>query len=273
MDIYTSTDYRKILNDRLYGDEKIWGQVNKLARKLNCHPSFISQVAREQSHFSQEQAVAFCEFFKMTDEETDYFIDLVSFCRASTKPSRDFFAARLTRHREKRRDLSEKYRGEVRILNAQEESMYYSSWVPAAIHMLLQTSGDHTIKTIATRLSIDPSTCEQMLTDMKRMGIVEQKGIKYICLEDSVHLAKGSEAAQRGHLNWRSRTVQELLCSRSKEPFHYSAVFTIAEEDAEAIQDLVRQQLEKVRTKIVSSKSEAVYVHCIDFYKLLTNPQ
>ena len=62
MVIYEAETYRDFVKDRVYQENRPRGGLRALAEALKCHPTYLSQVVRGLSHFSNEQAIAFCRY-------------------------------------------------------------------------------------------------------------------------------------------------------------------------------------------------------------------
>src|SRR5258708_872882 len=100
MNIFLHEDYKAILKEQIkLFPKRGRGQIEKIARALNVHQSFVSQVLHTTRHFSEEQAYTICQYLKLSDSESEYFIALLQRERASTEGLRKIISRHIQRLR------------------------------------------------------------------------------------------------------------------------------------------------------------------------------
>lgn len=261
----SSTELVKFL---VQGDEsqpKERGIARKLSDALKCHPTFISQVTLGKAHLNSDQAVRFAEFFDFDDDQTQYLLDLVSLDRSSTPSSRAFFQRRLAEQREKRGSLTNRFK-DTHSLDIDDELRYYDCWLYQALHMLTQCEGPKTSKVFAQALSAPVGRCEEILMDLIRMGLVEQKGNAFACIKPNLHQSKTSPSFRRSHTVWRNKTSEVMAASKDLPGMHYSSLFTSDPESLVKLKELTTRYLEDSRKIILQAPSQKLAVMCIDLY-------
>jgi uncharacterized protein (TIGR02147 family) len=272
MDLYQVSDYRRFLQHLIYEREQKWGLVKEVAKAVQCHSSYVSQVCQQKAHFSPEQAFLVAEFFKLSTDETDFLIELLNYNRAAAPKARQFFKARLEKRRKERLDLTKRFK-ETTALSNDEIEIYYDSWVPQALHMLCMIEKkEWTSAALAKALGISERRVQTHLEELLQIGVLVLDRNQYKVQRPNVHAPKGSRAAQRLHQNWRAKTLGQLDSASDGDNFHYSAVMTMTSSDARKIHEQIRSHLESVRETVLPSPSESVYVHLIDFYPLPEKP-
>lgn len=269
MKVYECRDYRQFLKAQIYGPDAAWGIVKRLAKTLSCHGSYISQVARGKADFSNEQAVRLAQFLSLPADETDFLVDLVARDRAGDGPTRELFQRRLTTKLMGRKDLEKRLKA-TQTLSSEQEAWYYASWIPQALHMVCQLDGALSPEMMAQTLRLDSEQVTAALRRLEEMGVLAIEDGTVRSRVDSIHLGRNSPHTTRSHINWRSRTVSELMAGHGGgERVHYSAAVSLSAKAAAEIHEVIIKHLEAVRGIVMPSASETVFVHCIDFYPLL----
>ena len=99
-------------------------------------------------------------------------------------------------------------------------------------------------------------------------GLIADQNGRFSVGMTRVRLGNDSAWIVKHHTNWRLRAVENLE-KETSEDLHYSGVFSISEDDAKNIKDMMLNH-PKEKLKIVDlSKEEKVYVMNLDFFGLL----
>lgn len=266
--VFEAASYLEILDEFLHSPQsKNRRGVSKLADELNVHPTFISKVLQGKAHFSMEQSIAFCQFAKLKADETEYFVDLVNHDRAGNHQAKQHFAMRLRRHRSLRKNLRERLESS-RDLTSQDQWIYFESWLPQAIHALCQTKAMHTVETISQRLRIDPEAVQATTDKLIKMDLIRADGKTFISNADFIHTGKDSPFVKRLHLNWRQKTISDLLTRTDHEGMHFTGVATMDAATQEKIHSILVQSLEQAKSHIAVAPPKQIYALAIDFYEL-----
>jgi hypothetical protein len=141
--------------------------------------------------------------------------------------------------------------------------------MPQAIHVLCQTPGRHTPATIAAALKLEPGVAKAVVTTLLRLGLLTEVGGGLASAQDFLHTGKDSQLIRRTHVNWRLKTVADMLAGHSLDGVHFSAVATMSEETAMTMRRLFVDCLQKAKTMIAKSPPQKVQAIAIDFYDLL----
>ncbi len=248
------------------------GAARRLALELKCHSTYVSQVLRGKADLSPDQAVRFCAYFKLGAEQTDFFLDLLARDRAATKETKAHYQKRLDRRLAELSDMKKRW-GIAESLTAEQESRYYGSWIPQAVHLYCQLPGPHDAARMATALAVPEERIAKVLRDLAELGFVEKTSAGWVSRRDSVHLGKDSALIGRYHANWRLKTIADLTAQGGAFGTHYSAVVSMSAKTAKELQELILKHLEAARDAIIPSPSEGLYVHSLDFYPLVAAPE
>ena len=83
--IYQYRDYKKYLHDYIQSQPgKGYGFRSRIAETTHCDTAYVSQVLRQNAHFSLEQAEDLNDLLGHTQDESEYFLLLIQLARAGT---------------------------------------------------------------------------------------------------------------------------------------------------------------------------------------------
>lgn len=122
-----------------------------------------------------KQALRLGKFWGFGGREARYFVDLVNRERAGTKELQEFYQSSLARLKEEQEVLSKRFEQEDVV--GDRQSIYYSSWIYSAIHILITIEKYQTPDAISGRLAIPLSMVQEVIKRLKGMGIVEKDGL------------------------------------------------------------------------------------------------
>lgn len=265
--IFDYTSYKDYLNESLDQlNETRSGQRSRLARALPCHSAYISQVLNGAANFSLEQAEKINVFLSHSDDESSYFLNLIQYERAGTESLRLFFKKQLTVIVERRLDLKTRLTFEKSLL-PEMQSIYYSSWHYAAVHVLSSIPELNTREKLAHFLKLPATRIAHVLEFLCRTGLLKESRGHYAIGTAAIHLGKESPHIARHHANWRLRAVDAIENAPSTG-LHYSSVATMSVNDSVKVRKIFVEAIEKVRKIIKASKDETGYCYNIDFFPL-----
>lgn len=265
--IFKYKDYKAYLREFLGLESKRKaGAQARLALSLNCQPAYISQVLNGQAQLSLEQSDKACQHLGHSEDESLYFLNLVQLERAGTKSLKLIFQKEL--HKISERQLNLKERLEYKkTLSAEDQATYYSSWVYAAIHVLISIPGLETADGLSLRLKISTKRVREVLDFLTTRGLLEHTSQGYKIGVTSVHLGSDSAFVGMHHIHWRNRAIQSLETQKDKA-LHYSSVVTLSEEDVYKVRTLLTETIEKIRGVIRPSTDEVGYCYLMDLFEV-----
>ncbi len=267
--VFDFNDYKSYLVQVLEtrGDyEK--GQRSKMAKAIECNPSYLSQILNGSLDLSLEQAHRTNAFLGHTPGETKYFLNLVQMSRAGTKELRSYFSDEVKQQKEDRAVIKNRIQVN-RFLDETAQARYYSSWYFAAIHVCVSLPHLKTREQIAEALALPLKTVNEAVEFLISVGIFKTQGNELRPGEVNLYLANNSPFVGKHHANWRTRALQSLDQVEEKD-LHYSSVITCSKEDVDQIKEIMIQTIEKIRGVVRPSKDETAYVYCLDLFHLLS---
>ena len=267
MSVFEAVDYLAFVNQKLRSPAggAPRGQVKALAAKLRCHPTFVSQILGGKAHFNHEQAVLFCEYIQLSDEESEFFIDLLNRDRAGSRSSRAHFQRVLDRKTAERK-IFQKRAAISSTLTREQEIQYFSRWAIPIAHAAIQIPELRKSDKLAKAMSWSTSMTINALDTLEQLKLAEEKLGCWLPTKETLHIGRDSPLNSTFHVNWRLKTAAQLAeHDRAAEEIHYSSAFAISPDAAEEIREIILSSLQTIRTKMCEAKPEALYSFCLDF--------
>ena len=159
--VFEFQQYKEYLQYLVGSRKQKSGIRSQFARALGCQPTYLSQVLYSNPDLSLEQAELLSNFLGHTEIEKKYFLLLVQKARAGTPGLKFFFENQIQKIIEGRLVLTERFGGDA-FLNHENQSVYYSSWHYAAIHIAITITHLRSINELAEAFQISK----------KRVGLV-----------------------------------------------------------------------------------------------------
>ncbi|MCM2279538.1 MAG: TIGR02147 family protein [Oligoflexia bacterium] len=269
--VFDFKDYKEYLSFKLEERAALEkGQRIRLAAKLNCKPSFISQVLSGPLDLSPEHAQSANEFLGHSNAEAKFFLALVLHARAGTPSLRKHYQEEIQVLRGEHLLVINRVEFK-RTLNEMEQARYYSAWHYAAIHVLVSINRLRTAEKIAVALSLPLRTVNETVEFLVEIGLLNQRDGELSQGETSLFLGADSPYIARHHLNWRLQAIRSLDRIQDID-LHYSGVVTLSREDVDRIREILVKAIQKVRQTVTQSKDETLYSYTLDFFGLLPQP-
>ena len=227
--------------------------------------SFLSQSLNSEIQLTLDHGSNLCEFWELDEDRTDYFLDLMTFERAASQSLRLRLKGRLEQRREASRRIGQRQTAQSDLSTSIKETVYYSSWHYAAIHVLTAIPSYQNIQSIAKRLELSTTLVEKTLRDLQSLNLVKEDMGKWIVHRASVFLKKESPISPINQANWRNQGMKHLSHHPS-DGIHASALYAISKKDAENVMGFLNHAFEKSNQLSVESEEEELYCMNIDFF-------
>jgi uncharacterized protein (TIGR02147 family) len=238
------------------------GRRKRLAEALGCQVSFLSQVLAGDKHFNLEQIEKVARYFNLSEAEEDYLFDLLSYNRAGSVHLKQKLLRRINRIREEQDSLKNKLR-EKHTLSKADQSVYYSSWAYAAIHMACTIPSLQTFDSLMQALKLSREQISTVAKFLTGKQIVEIRDGKIIPLQQNVFIGKDSPLVAKHHLNLRSKLIGEVAFEKP-EDLTYSLFFSASREDLPRIKALLVDAIADCLAVIRPTKEERLGAIAID---------
>ncbi|MCB9073874.1 MAG: TIGR02147 family protein [Bdellovibrionaceae bacterium] len=265
-ELFDFKDYKDYVTQRLDEDLAGRGARSRLAKAINCQTAYLSSVLRGHQHFTPEQGEAINDYFLHSDLESEYFLLLLFWQRAGSKPLKQRLEKKITELKQSRFNLSARL-NVSNVLSERDHVTYYSEWYYSAIHTYTSLPLPHTISSISKDLQLSPHIVKSALAFLVDVGLVFlNKGV-YKIGTTSIHLKADSPLISRHHVNWRLYTTQKLP-ERREEDIHYSSVVTLSHADVVRIKENIVEFIKNSKAIIKQSPEEVLYSLDLDFFKV-----
>ena len=267
MQLFESTDYKKYLTtslDKL--SEKKRGVRTQFAEALNCQPGYISQTLNGMAHLSLEQAELANGFLGHTDEESEYFLLLVQYARASTTSLKIRLEKQMQRYQEQHLNLKHRFKVKDKITE-KNQAIFYGHWHYIAILAALGVPKLQSKEALSDYFKIPVKRVSEVLEFLIGIGMAKAVGNRFLAGETRTHLGANPPMIIRHHTNWRLQAIQSIEKSLETD-LHYSSVITVSRSDMQKIKMRLIKELEQIKAVIRESKDEAVCSFSMDLFEL-----
>lgn len=244
------------------------GFRSRLAEALGCQNAYVSNVLNKDAHFSLEQAFKIGLFLGLTGDERKFFLTLIEHARAGTSELRAHFAIEISDLRAKHLNLKDRV-GEAFEISAEAQSIYYSHWSYAAIHMLTTLPDLRDVSQIAEALRLPLEAVRAALLFLNSVGLVVENKGRLTPGPSQIHLGRDSHQLRQHHTNWRLAAIESFAHVKESD-VHYSTVSTMSAADAEKLKARFAREIENYVQTVRPSKEETLYGFNLDFYSLLS---
>lgn len=267
MKVFDFQDYKKYvlaeLGTRPKGGH---GEFQRIAKALKVHSTMVTHVLKGHLHLSAEQSLALAEYLGLGELETDYLLALVQLARAGDPRTRRYFEQQLTRLKDRSLNLGARLTARS-ALSEQDQAMFYSSWVYAAIRLLSAVPALQTRAAFAETLGLPPARVNQAVDFLVSRGLCEEKGKRVVYRELRTYVGAESPLAARHHANWRARVVSQLETLGPQElAFTYPTV--ISEADFLRLREELVRLIERFKKECDASPSEKLYCLNVDWVEI-----
>ncbi|OFZ18596.1 MAG: hypothetical protein A2X94_01510 [Bdellovibrionales bacterium GWB1_55_8] len=269
MNIFSYSDYRKVIRDSLSGrPRKGYGQLSRLAESMGVNATFISQVLSAAKAFSPEQGVVVAEFLGFTELEAEYFVLLVQIERAGSLKLRRIHEKRQRELQKQSKDLLHRLTPD-QVLSEEQKAIFYSDWHYSAVRQMTAIPGFDTPDAIGERLSIPISLVREILSFLVKSGLCIQKSRGRFSVGPSrTHLEGGSPWVKVHHQNWRARAIEDVNQPEDGIRLHYSSPMTVSREDALKIRAMAVQLIDDVGKSVRKTHSEELLCLNVDWFRV-----
>lgn len=266
--IFAHNDYKKYLNAKLDElDDGGRGSRARMSKEIGCQTAYTAQVLRGSGHFSLEHAEAINDFLAHTEEQGLFFLLLVQHARAGTEKLRARFKKQIQAALEGQALLKNRL-GVTENLSAQNQVIYYSSWIFGAVHALVSIPGYQTHEAIAKHLDISKRQAADALEFLLQSNLLtKDSGGRIKIGKARIHLGADSPLIGKHHINWRLQAIRSIE-NQILDSLHYSSVVSLSADDFRKVREMLIESIQKIRPVIDRSKEEHLGCFNIDLFRI-----
>ncbi len=266
--LFDYLDYKDYLNAFIKSKPgKGHGFKTQIADAIQCRSAFVSQVLNGEAQFSLEQGERLNNLLEHTEEESDFFLQLVQLGRAGSYDLKLRIKNQINKVLEGRQILKKRLVAE-KTLDLNDQTIYYSHWYYSAIHIFISIEGKGTKDKIKEYFNLPTEIITDVLDFLTRTKLILYNNGKYSIGTNKLFLGTDSPLITKHHTNWRILSIQSLDKSL-KSDLHYSGVVSINHKDLAKIKEEYIKGIEAA-SKIISDSTpeDSLYSICIDFFKI-----
>lgn len=270
MSIFEFESYKIFVQKRIEAlPKKGYGQLKQLAQYLNVSTTFVSQVfgASSDKSLNLEQATLVCEFFGLSELETEYFLKLVLIERAGTEKLKKVLKNEAEKIKKNALKISSRLQV-TRVLADEEKAVFYSNWYVSALRLLVGIPGHQNIETLAAELQLPRKTAGEVLNFLLNTGLLvrDEKGLRVG--PSRTHLEADSPFIKLHHFNWRNKAVERIAHS-DLSGLHYSAPMTVGVNDIEKIKAVLLKAIADIGKIVDPAPNEELMCLNMDWFRVL----
>lgn len=264
--VFQFSSYKAYLHSRTGSAHSKPGIKSALARALGCQATYISQILHDKAHLSLEQAELANEFFSHSKEESSFFLLLVQKDRAGTRSLARHFQEQIDQVLSRRSILTSRL-GANQTVSQKDQSVYYSSWIYAALHIALTIPELRTQEALSDYFRLPAKRITEVLEFLISAGLVVEKKGGFTVSTTHVRLGKDSHNLIKHHTNWRTQAIESF--ERQEPPdFHYSGVVSLSSQDVSKIKEIMLETVGETQKLVRESKEQELCVLNIDWFRL-----
>jgi uncharacterized protein (TIGR02147 family) len=253
MSIFSASSYRDFLRERLKTMPKEGrGQVARIAKVLQMHPTRLSQVLHGHVNLTMEQAGRLANHLGLSALETEFFLAMIQLERAGTEELKAIFRGQLRRLQEQSRELKHRVPKDI-ALSENQKAVFYSNWAYSAVRLATSIEALRSIDAMAERFGMSGEKVRMILDFLFEAGLVVEKEGQFQIGPQTTHLEKTSPLILRHHSNWRLKAISRHERSTDSE-IAYTCPVSLRREDQAAIREMIMQLIEKFLKKVVASE-------------------
>lgn len=247
MNIFDYTDYRKFLHD-YYTEQKSkhsYFTVRYIAEKVGFKSaSFYCQLINRRSNISLELAQKFCEFFKFTPNQSEYFIALICYNQAKSHDEKKLYFEKLTSFRSSRiKNIDSKF------------FEYYDKWYYSAIRELLFFyKFKDNYKELSKQLEppISPQQAESAIKRLHKWGFIQKDENSFFVRSDNRSTTTGPDAESFYINNYQTAVLQLARAALDYFPREQRQFSTLTMSLSEKGYERFLDELQQMRSRLLS---------------------
>lgn len=267
MSIFDFSDYKTFVLAWIDGRPKNgWGELAKMAKALGVHTTMLSHTIKADKHLSMEQAYALCEYMRLKENETDYFLALISRDRAGTHALKLKYEKQISSLKSHSKVLEARMPKE-REITEEQKAIFYSNWLYSAVHLAAELPDIKSPVDLLQYFHDRPSEeINKILVFLMEIGfVIDKDGLKIG--PRSTHLGQNSPWIYTHHKNWRVKAFERHGKLTSDE-LMYSGQLTISHEGFLVFRERITKLLEELATIANTEKPQKLAALNIDWILL-----
>lgn len=262
LSIYSYLDYKVYILDIFQNSKNNGrGMLGKLAKFLDVHSSYVSQVINGQKEFSAEQAILVSSFLNLFNRDKDYFLELIYYARSGNPELKKHHLESLAKIQAEALQVKSRV-GKAKELSEEQKIIYYSDWVFMAVWLSTSIKEMNDNKSIATLLNQSSEKVAKALEFLIEAGLCEYEKNELKMKVKKTHLTSDSLMIKNHHLNWRLKSIDASKSLPNSE-LMFTAPISVSHTDFAKIKELILTLIEEI--SLIVKESEPEVIACLNF--------
>jgi uncharacterized protein (TIGR02147 family) len=264
LNIYHYTDYKKFLKAIVSNRGSQRGLLTRLAKAARCHPSYLSQAMHSNVQLTPDQAYAIALYLNFSEDEQDYFLNLLEQERAGTQELKRRIQKKMEHLQSQKENLTERLKRPA-LAVTEKQAFYFSNWIWTAVHVLVSIPAYQNASALAERLGMTEKKVLGFLQQLEGAGFVTRSGGVWKHASGELHLSKHNPFVVAHHNHWRQQAVLDAQNTESKG-IHFTGVYALSKRDLEILRDKMLKLLDEITQTVTPSPEEEVACINCDFF-------
>lgn len=265
--LFNSLDYKAFIKHQSSANKDKRGYQGQMAHAAGIPRSYFSRVLNSKAHLNGEQAIRLTAFWSFSELETEYFLELVTLGRTEFPPLIKRTKKRLQALKLQVENISKRF-SNINALDQEKAILYYSTWHPLAIHVLVGIPGFETVETIARHLKLSPALVTETLAKLEGLGLVQANGRTWKRAPGHLHLSKDSPLISVHHSHWHYKAIQALQDPTDDDSLHYTLLQSHSHEDFYRIKQIILSTIDESRKIMLPSPPQEMTCLCFNFFRV-----
>lgn len=266
MGIFDFTDYKLFINTYFSTlPKKGHGQYRKLSILLNVSSVVVSQVLKGSRHFTLEQALEISKFLGLSENETEYFLLMISKERAGTQQLVKYYTNQMHQMRKDNESVKNKIVTHSELSDL-EKSIFYSNWYYSGIRLLSSIDGYNDVDSIANYFGLSKQKVRKIIDFLLQTQLCKEEGNKVTMNMKTTYIAPESPFINSHRRNWRLKAMERLNESTEDELF-FSSPYSLGKKDISKIKKEILSLIQNTSKVVADSPCEEVACLNIDWFK------
>ena len=243
-----------------------YGVQSKLCRVAGVFTSYMAGVLKGDKQLTPEQAVAVADFFLLSPDETEYFIELVQLERAGSDKLKKYQNAKIEKLREKLSRLQNTAQAEEKELTLEARAIFYSDWRYSAVRNASALPG-MTAQKISEFLDLKLEIVHRLAEFLLLNGLIIKEDEVFKIGPTFTRVRSSDPLVYRHHTNWRQRAI-DSFAGEDADHMHVTSPLTLSAMDAKVVRDILQKSTEKLLSVVGPSASEELWCINIDWFRV-----
>ncbi len=264
--IFEYLDYKKYVVERISSMANNGrGEYRALANALRIHTTLVSQIFKGPRDLNQEQALALCSYWGLSELETKMFMSLVDYSRAGNSELKKFHLEKIDEIKISAQKLKKRLSSH-KSLSEEAMTRFYSNWYYSGIRMLTSTREEGlSLDEISEATGMPRKLVRSILDFLIYYQLCVQNGDRFLIGEKKTHIPDDHPMISKHHINWRLKGFNKGQDLKENE-LMFTSPLSISVEDSKAVRKDILSLVDSISKRVDKTQPEKVFCLNIDWF-------